>query len=136
MRQALALRKTPSGKPIWIEAVAVSENIMNMDMVWKPVNYQRSKGFEQMSKRVFMRPERPFAYNHFENIKVMTTKSGLIEHLGNYYSRMPNFCSSGFTLDHSMAMSFIINPSDFSDNSDLNQLRKIFQKFEKGNVFE
>jgi hypothetical protein len=39
VRQALALRKTPSGKPIWIEAVAVSENIMNMDMVWKPVNY-------------------------------------------------------------------------------------------------
>ncbi len=32
-----------------------------------------------------MRPERPFAYNHFEKIKVMTTKSGLIEHLGNYY---------------------------------------------------
>ena len=39
VRQALALRKTPSGKPIWIEALAVTENIMNMDLVWKPVNY-------------------------------------------------------------------------------------------------
>ena len=46
VRQALALRKTPSGKPIWIETPAVTENIMNMDMVWKAVNYQRSKGFE------------------------------------------------------------------------------------------
>ena len=40
-----------------------------------------------MTRRVVTKLERPFAYNHFEKISLMTTKTGLIEQLGAFYQR-------------------------------------------------
>jgi len=62
-----------------------------MDFVWKPVNFIRQSGFTMMSKRCLTRPERPFAYCHYENIASLTTKSGLVKLLRDYYSKTEAF---------------------------------------------
>lgn len=88
VRDALALRRTGSGQPIWLEVQPVTDTIMGIDFVWKPVNFIRQHGFDMMAKRVYMRPERPFAYCHFENISTLTSKSGLIRRLAEYYEKV------------------------------------------------
>ena len=40
-----------------------------------------------MTRRACTKLERPFAYNHFEKISLITTKTGLIEQLGAFYLR-------------------------------------------------
>jgi len=125
-----------SGKQIWVETQPVTENIMNIDLVWKPSNFQKSSGFEMMSKRCFLKPDKPFAYNHFEKIRVLTTKAGLTEQLSSYYSKCPLFTECGYSIEQSQALSFIIQPNDYAENVELQLLRKQFQRFEKGNVFD
>lgn len=88
VRDALALRRTSTGHPIWLEVQPVTDTIMGIDFVWKPVNFIRQHGFDMMAKRVYMKPERPFAYCHFENISKLTSKTGLIRCLQDYYTKV------------------------------------------------
>lgn len=81
-----------------------------------------------------MRPERPFAYCHFENISTLTSKSGLIRRLRDYYEKSPLFKESMYTYEASMAFSFITPTSEYlSDNPELSKVRKYFFRFEKNN---
>lgn len=91
IRDALALRRNAAGEQIWLEVQPVTDTIMGIDFVWKPVNFNRAHGFDMITKRVQMRPERPFAYNHYENIGCISTKSGLIRRLRDYYERNQMF---------------------------------------------
>lgn len=103
-----------------------------MDLVWKPVNFLRSQGFDLMTRRCLGTPDRPFAYCHYENISVISTKPGLIRTLGDYYSRTPMFKQVGYTLQHSMAMSFIIPAgSDAFAGRELGELKKLFKRIAK-----
>jgi len=87
-----------------------------------------------MSKRVLMRPERPFAYCHFENISTLTSKSGLIRRLREYYEKQPLFKDSLYTYECSMAFSYITPTAEYlSDNPELTKVRKYFNRFDKGN---
>ena len=107
---------------------------MGIDLVWKPVNFMRTHGFEVMTKRVLLRPDRPFAYCHFENISCITSKSGLIRRLKEYYEKTPMFKESAYTYESSMAFSFIAPTAEYlSDNPELNKVRKFFYRFEKNN---
>lgn len=68
VREALALRRFPDGRPIWSEVKADTDNIMAMDLVWKPVGFVRAHGYDMMAKRCAEKPGRPLAYSHFDNI--------------------------------------------------------------------
>lgn len=130
----MALRRNAAGQPIWLEVQAVTDTIMGIDFVFKPVNFQRQHGFDMMTKRALMRPERPFAYCHFENISTLTSKSGLIRRLRDYYERTTMFKESMYTYECSMAFSFITPTSEYlSDNPELSKVRKYFFRFEKSN---
>ena len=48
IREALALRRFPDGTPIWKEVKPETENIPSMDMVWKPVGFVRTNGYDMM----------------------------------------------------------------------------------------
>jgi hypothetical protein len=131
VRDALALRVDQDRQPIWKEVVPKTENIGGMDLVWKPVNFLRSHGFGLMGKRCWEKPERPFAYSHYENIHALSTKPGLIRTLGDYYSRTPMFKQAGYTLQHSMAMSYVIPGGDCLGSRELNDLKKLFKRIAK-----
>lgn len=98
VRDAFALRVDEDMKPLWKEVEPKTENVVNMDLVWKPVNFIKSQSFDLMMRRCFAQPERPFAYSHYENIHVLSTKPGLIRTLGEYYTKTPMFKSVGYTL--------------------------------------
>lgn len=68
IRDALALRRFHDDTPIWNEIKPETDNITSMDMVWKPVGFVRTNGYDMMMKRSVMQPERPLVYCHFENI--------------------------------------------------------------------
>ena len=106
-----------------------------MDLVWKAVNYIRSSSFDAMAKRVH-EVDRPFAYNHFENIHIISTKTGLIKTLRTYYDKNGFFKDSGYTLEHSMALSFIVPLTEYLDNPEVGIVRKAFSRLEKNNFFD
>ena len=133
VRDALALRLTASGQPIWVEVSPVTDTILGIDFVWKPVNFIRSHGFDMMTRRVYMRPERPFAYSYYENIGALSTKSGLLRCLRDFYDKVQVFRESSYTYEHSMAFSFIAPTAEYMDNPELAKVRKFFYRFEKHN---
>ena len=54
IREALALRRFPGDKPIWKELKPETDNIPSMDLVWKPVGFVRTNGYDMMMKRCIM----------------------------------------------------------------------------------
>ena len=108
--------------------------MLAIDFVWKPVNFQRSSGWELMAKRCIVSPERPFSYSHYENIACLSTKSGLVNTLRNYYNRTAKFKKAGYTYDYTMAASFILSGVDYLASEDMQKVRKLFVKFEKKHV--
>ena len=68
IREALALRRFYDDSPVWNEVKADTDNILEMDLVWKPVGFVRTHAYDVMAKRVALKPNRPFAYCHFDNI--------------------------------------------------------------------
>jgi hypothetical protein len=132
VRDALALRVDSEREPIWKEVVPKTENIGSMDLVWKPVNFIRAQGFDLMTRRCLSQPERPFAYSHYENIQAISTKPGLIRSLTEYYSRTPMFKQVGYTLQHSMATSFIVPAGgDALATRELAELKKLYKRIAK-----
>ena len=99
VRNALALRLDSEGKQIWEITAPITDNIPFIDLVWKPVGFCRSHGYDRMMRRCFMQPERPFAHCHFENIRVLTTKSGLVKSLKAYYESSEQFKAANHTFD-------------------------------------
>ena len=93
--------------------------MLAIDFVWKPVNFQRSSGWELMAKRCVVSPERPFSYSHYENIACLSTKSGLVNTLRNYYNRTAKFKKAGYTYDYTMAASFILSGVDYLASEDM-----------------
>ena len=135
VREAIALRKTTDGSNIWNEVPAVTENILNMDLVWKPVGFVRNSAFDYMSRRC-NHVNRPFAYPHYENIGILSTKSGLVKTLRSYYDKDLFFKDSGYSLEHTMALSFIVPSSEYMDSPEVNIVRKAFHRIEKQNYFD
>lgn len=114
VRDALALRVDPAGKQVWNELPPKTDTICTsvIDLIWKPVNFVKREGFDLMYKRCLAHENRPFVYNHFENISCLSTKPGLIRTLSEYYTKTDMFRKAGYNIQHSMAMSFIIPVSD------------------------
>ena len=81
VRLALALRKNTAGKPIFMEVSPITDNICNIDLVWKPVAFCKHHGYDMMTRRCISKQDKAFAYCHYENIGTITTKPGLIRSL-------------------------------------------------------
>lgn len=131
IREALALRRFPDDAPIWKEVKPETDNIPSMDMVWKPVGFVRTNGYDMMMKRCVMKPERPLVYCHFENIQILSTKPGLIKTLKEYYGKTEKFKKVGFQYTHTMALSFLISANGDFGSETLKEVKKIFKKLEK-----
>lgn len=113
VRQAFALRRDAQGVEIWSEVEPVTDDIVNMDFVWKPVNFQRSHGFDMMARRVHTYVDRPFGYCHYEYISVLSSKTGLIKTLKEYYSKNQQFKKARYNYDMTMSMSWILPGADY-----------------------
>jgi hypothetical protein len=59
------------------------DNIEKCNFVWRPFNYP-PEGYKRIDKRT-VRNNQTFIYNHFEVLKGLTTKSGLVRSLKQYY---------------------------------------------------
>ena len=66
----------------WQEAKE-EDNIEKCHFLWRPFNYPLD-GYKRIDKRIVRNPN-IFIYNHFEVLKGLTTKSGLIRSLKQYY---------------------------------------------------
>ena len=66
----------------WKEAKE-DECIEKCNILWRPFNYP-SETYKRIDRRL-IRNIQPFVYNHFEVLKGLTTKSGLIRSLKQYY---------------------------------------------------
>lgn len=70
--------------------------------------------------------KRPLLYNHFENISILSTKTGLLRTLRDYYS---NHCKEAieakYRVQDTLPMAFIItsNPCD----QEFNEFKKKFK---------
>ena len=84
-----------------------------------------------MSKRAASIPERPFLYCHFENINILSTKTGLVNTLKNYYAHSQRFKGSGYTYEMTMAVSCILPGGSYLDCPDISKFRRMMNKFEK-----
>ena len=102
-----------------------------MDLVWKPVGFVKQSGYQMMAKRCYSKPERPFAYCHYENIQILTTKSGLVRSLREYYEKSPMFQEARYCYEHTMAQSYFLQGGDFFENDELHRVRRVFNKIEK-----
>jgi hypothetical protein len=60
--------------------VTEDEAIDKSNLIWKPFNFN-SDSYKKLDKRIARFPNNPFLYNHFESLKGLTTKTGLIRSL-------------------------------------------------------
>ena len=51
IRRIAKLRKDKMGQEIWTETQPENEKIDEMDLVWRPVNFQTRSRFEMLQKR-------------------------------------------------------------------------------------
>jgi len=68
----------------WVEHKEEATCIEKCHFVWRPVNYGID-GYKRIDKRVVRNSGMPLLYNHFEVIKGLTTKTGLIKSMKHYY---------------------------------------------------
>ena len=71
-------------------------------------------------------------YNHFENISVLSSKTGLLKTLRDYYSTNKDAKMIGYKVDDTLPMAFIItsNPTE----TEFLSFKKKFQQIERGVV--
>jgi hypothetical protein len=82
IRDALDAREGPNVE--WIEVDPSVDSISICDLVWKPFNFLKN-GFDMIDKRKEENPRKPLVYNHFEHISILSTKTGLLKTLREYY---------------------------------------------------
>ena len=87
-----------------------------------------------MAKRCMNFVDRPFGYCHYEYISIISSKTGLLKTLREYYSKNPLFKKARYNYDHTMSMSFILPGADYIGTEDTTKVRKLFVKFEKKNL--
>jgi hypothetical protein len=96
--------------------------------VWRPVNYN-PQGYQRIDKRLVKSSGPTLLYNHFEVLKGLTTKTGLIKSLKHYYCQNDQARSAGYHVFDSTPTSFIVPQSmDDSDTAEFFQRYKEIQK--------
>jgi hypothetical protein len=80
--------------------------------LWRPVNFGFS-GYDKIDKRLVREP-RPFIYNHFEILRGLCTKTGLIRSLKAYYKVNEAAMQACYQVFDSTPTTFLVssNPDD------------------------
>ena len=71
-------------------------------------------------------------YNHFENIGVLSTKTGLIKTLRDYYLLQKEAKECNYTIDDTLPLAYIITPQ--LTEPDFLHFKKKFQNIERHNI--
>jgi len=67
----------------WIAVPKEEECVEKCHFVFRPFNYSADQ-YKRIDRRI-VRSAHPFVYNHFEYVRCLTTKSGLVRSLKQYY---------------------------------------------------
>lgn len=84
------------------------------DVIWRPVGYAK-KSFSSLAKASKAR-DVPIVYNHIEGLKQITTKTGLIHALKEFYESNPLSAEHEYTLFDSTPTTFIIDDAELPGN--------------------
>ena len=89
------------------------------------------KGFDLLDKR---REEvrRMLVYNHYENISVISSKTGLLKSLRDYYSLNKAALDQGYNVYDTIPLAYIISSSP--SDPEFHQFKKKFNNIERGYV--
>lgn len=119
IREALKHRKN------WKEIEDETEAIESAHLMWRPCNYG-SSGFSKLTERK-KASTFPLIYNHFEYIRCIWTKTGLVKTLKKYYEENKDAVKAGYSVFHSTPSTYI---ADETTNNTMLQ-RKLIRHVEK-----
>jgi hypothetical protein len=70
-------------------------------------------------------------YNHFENISLLSTKTGLLKSLREYYSVLcKEAIDCKYTVNHTLPLAYII--TSYTGDLEFNDFKKKFRQIERG----
>ena len=95
--------------------------IEQANLIWRPTNYS-SAGYAKIDARKKFN-DFPLVFNHFQFIKWISTKTGLIETLTKYYENNEEAKAVGYTVFDTTPTTFIAD-----DDNKYNKLQKILAK--------
>jgi hypothetical protein len=99
------IREMLKARGNWTEVEDEVEAIDSSHFMWRPCNYG-SSGFEKISKRIKSN-KHPFIFNHFEYIRCICTKTGLIRSLTKYYDENAQAKNKGYSVFDTTPTTFI-----------------------------
>ena len=111
----------------WVE-VEQEEAIDHSHFLFRPVNFGHS-GYLKMNNRLKFSTE-PLVFNHFEVLRGICTKTGLIKSLQRYYETNSEAIASNYTVFDSTPTTFLISYS--KDETLMNSFINRFKEISKG----
>jgi hypothetical protein len=125
----------------WSQWTNETEAIEKCHFLWKPFNYT-PEYYKRIDKRMsgVKAHTNPFIYNHFEVLKGLVTKSGLIRSLKSYYYNnelaskfltIKILGQAGYSIFDSTPTTFLLS-SGSSDDSDWNDFQSRYKDIQRG----
>lgn len=81
-------------------------------------------------RRALEIPKRPIVYNHFENIHIISTKTGLLETLREYYNTCKEAIEAKYKVQDTLPMAYII--TSIPGDHEFNEFKKKFKQIDRG----
>ena len=75
--------------------MAQEDAVDQCNYLWRPVNFGFS-GYDKIDKKLARDPRTPFIYNHFEILRGLCTKTGLIRSLKHFYQTNEEAIKAGY----------------------------------------
>ena len=111
----------------WKEMEDEDEAIENAHMMWRPCNFG-TVGYEKLNKRR-KNNKFPLIFNHFESIRWISTKTGLIRTLKKYYDYNKDAIDAKYTVFHTTPTTFLVDDSCSSTNLQKKLIRHVEKIF-------
>lgn len=96
--------------------------------LWKQLNLS-FHNYDKLDLRL-TEGSKPIFFNHFENTRGITTKTGLIRTLNAYYESDKNAKAAGYSLFDTTPTTFVV--SNVSDDSEINLLLARYRELAHG----
>ena len=121
------LRAVMNARGNWQE-VPQDDAIEQCNFVFRPVNYGY-QGYDKINNRLKNSNE-PFIYNHFEVLKGICTKTGLIRSLNHYYENNKEATAAYYTTFDTTPTTFLVSLA--TDDNGINRFTNRFKEISKG----
>jgi|JI9StandDraft_2_1071091.scaffolds.fasta_scaffold106834_1 hypothetical protein len=108
----------------WEEFSNADEAVDEVNFLWRPVNFSYN-GYDKIEQRTRRTPI-PFIFNHFENLKGLTTKTGLIRSLKAYYKENKAAVIAKYGVFDTTPTTFLI-----ANNQDDHEIQLFIQRFKE-----